>query len=246
VDSDWNKATFDAVLKLLWDTIFLSCTENKKKLDWVAFLGESQDKKYPKLMPDEIVERLRDLSFIFREPYIPILPHDIDLGRPRTAIQTQAAICYLLFPTLVQLKGETGFFQDLQSLLYLNAVHYLLPHLEKLGLNAAHACLVNAMHIHAIVVWRDQPAHMFYLLSALMGQLGNKKARLRFLDSAVSATPIHDHSYLTKANAYWGELLELGEKDLAMDFLLKLSRYAPESYSDEISGMIKQTAEIEP
>jgi hypothetical protein len=245
VDSDWNKTTFHAVLTLLWDVISVSISEHEKKAEWLCFLKDDGEKRLPTVVPEDIADRIRFLSFALREPHIPEMPSDLASGKSKTSAQTRAAIFYLLFQTMVQLKGETGFFQDLQSLLFLNSIHYLLPHLQKNDLKTEFAALANVMHIHAIVVWRDQPSHMFYLLGAIMGQLGHKQARLQFLDRSLSATPIHDHSYLTKANVYWGELLDLGEKDKAMDFLLKLGRNVPESYLDEISDMIKETAEIQ-
>ena len=69
-------------------------------------------------------------------------------------------------------------------------------------------------------------------------------AAIRCLNS-LAATPIDDHSYLTKAiPPYWAELIELGQKEQAMDFLLKLTRNAAEPYLDEIREMIKETADI--
>ena len=43
----------------------------------------------------------------------------------------------------------------------------------------------------------------------------------------------------------WSELLELGEKDAAMDFLLRLNRNMPESHVPEIAEMITETAEFQ-
>ena len=114
--------------------------------------------------------------------------------------------------------------------------------LQKPELKTEYDFLVIAMAIHAFVVWRDEPSHMFYLQAATMGQLGKKKARLELLRKSLSATPIYDHSYLTKVSAYWGELLELGKKEQAMEFLLMLSRNVPEAYVAEIGEMIAETA----
>ena len=47
---------------------------------------------------------------------------------------------------------------------------------------------------------------------------------------------------MTKVSAYWGELLKLGERNAAMDFLVRLNRNVPESYVPEIAGMITETA----
>ncbi len=82
---------------------------------------------------------------------------------------------------------------------------------------------------------------MFYFLSSIMGHLGNKKARLDYLEKSQSATPIDDHSFLTKANAYWAELLEVGRKKEALDYLLRINKVSPASYTEEINVMIKET-----
>ena len=43
---------------------------------------------------------------------------------------------------------------------------------------------MNALMIHAFLVWRDEPSHMFYLLATIMGHLDHKKARLDILRMA--------------------------------------------------------------
>jgi hypothetical protein len=244
VDSDWNKTTFDAVLELMWDVVKDSAWEQGEPIE-LTFLRHIHDKKRASVVPAEFIERLRALSMIFREPNVPLMPKEFALGTSRIAVQSGAAAVYLLLQVDMKITGEAGFFRDLQSLLYLNSVHYLLPQLQIDELQTGHDSLANALAIHAFLVWRDEPSHMFYLLAAMMGHLGHKRARLDFLHSALSATPIDDHSYLTKASAYWSELLELGEKDAAMDFLLRLNRNVPESYVPEIAEMITETAEFQ-
>jgi tetratricopeptide (TPR) repeat protein len=225
----------------LWEVIGASAA-HQKNADWIDCLRDKRTTHESKTLPPEIVDRILHLSFVFRGDHLPKMPGEIDFGSSKSSAQTEAASLYLLLQSIVPLTGETGFFQDVQSLLYLHLVHYFLPHLQTNRRPAEYALLVNVMHIHAIVVWRDQPSHMFYLLGALMGQLGQNQARLQCLERALSATPVYDHSYLTKANAYWGELLELDQRDEAMELLLKLSRNVPESYAEEIGEMIKETA----
>ena len=239
VDSDWNKATFAAVLELMWDVVKDSASDPDEPTE-MTFLKCMHEKR-TSAVPPAFVERLRSLSGIFREPNIPQMPKEFAPANSKFAAQAGATAVYLLLQTSMKISGETGFFRDLQSLLYLNSVHYLLPQLQDES-KALHDSLVNALMIHAFLVWRDEPSHMFYLLATIMGHLDHKKARLDFLRMALSATPVDDHSYMTKVSAYWGELLELGERDAAMDFLVRLNRNVPESYVPEIAEMITETA----
>ena len=202
------------------------------------------DKEASKDLNQEIIEKIRSFSEVFTEPCIPTIPSVFSPKKTKAIVLAEKTWAYLMLPSMVRLKGETGFFLDLQSLLYLAAIHYLLPLLEKQEARTEHDCLVNAMYIHTILAWRGQPPHMFYLQSALMGHLGEDRRRLELLDQALALTPVGDHSYLTKANAYWMELLELGDREAAMVFLLNLNRIAPVSYQDEIREMIEETAAL--
>src|SRR5437867_44244 len=94
-----------------------------------------------------------------------------------------------LYQLSVNLKGEMGFFRDLQSLLFLCSVHYLLPHLDKDSTRVEHDALLTTMHAHTVLCWSDDPGHMFYLLAALLGYLGEGESRLAHLRHAVDATP---------------------------------------------------------
>ncbi len=134
-------------------------------------------------------------------------------------------------------------FLDVQSLLFWFGIHYLLPELKRHKLNPEHDCLVNAMYVHTLLGWREQPAHQFYLQSALMGHLGNERRRLELLEMSLNLTSTEDHSHLTKATAYWSELMESGDRKRALAFLLTLGRTAPPTYQDEMAAMLTETLE---
>jgi hypothetical protein len=240
VDSDWNKSTQEGVLALLWEVIAESVSSSK--YEFASVLKFPPEKETGKELNQEIIERIRCLSEVFTEPCIPTIPSSFSTRKTKVISLTEKTWTYLMLPSMVRLKGDTGFFLDLQSMLYLAAVHYLLPLLDKQEFQAEHDCLLNAMYVHTILAWRGQPPHLFYLQSALMGHLGEDRRRLELLDLALALTPVSDHSYLTKANAYWIELLELGDREAAMVFLLNLNRIAPISYQDEIREMIEETA----
>lgn len=130
---------------------------------------------------------------------------------------------------------------DTQSLLFLCCIHYLLPQLQQHHLKPEHDCLLNAMYVHTLLVWRTQPAHLFYLQGLVMDYLGERVKKLDLLEHSLRLTPLDDHSYLTKATAYWADLMDLGKQKEALDFLLSLNRYSPEAYQSEIGEMITET-----
>jgi hypothetical protein len=244
VDSDWNRSTLDQVLALMRDVVRTPQVEQVKYQEWLSFPPMNGDKTPGNGVAKQILEPLLFLSAVYREPSIPRLPAALTLGKSKAVAQILDIVRFLFLQLFVnvRIRGETGFIQDLQSLLFLTSVHYLLPHLQKTAARKEHDILVNAMHVHANVVWRRDPSHMFFLLGSMMGHLGNKRLRLDYLDKSQAATPIDDHAFLTRANAYWAELLEFRETDKAMEYLLKISRLAPASYLSEIEEMIKETA----
>jgi hypothetical protein len=124
----------------------------------------------------------------------------------------------------------------------LNAVHYLLPRLKNTGAIATYENTINVLESHSVLMWWNDPSHMFFLRAAMLGHTGHRQERLACLEHSLSATPVFDHSYMTKANAYWGELLEAGEKKKALRWLVNLSRNVPESYASEVADMIAETA----
>ncbi|MGH7139627.1 MAG: hypothetical protein ACREHD_28130 [Pirellulales bacterium] len=241
VDSDWNGRTFADVLQLLWDVVTLSPSRESEPVDWLVSLKKSPNTS-PVSMPEELYNVLKVMTGFLRSPYIPQKSNGPAAKKSQLVVQAEATITSLLLQFLCTLTGETGFFRDLQSLLYLNAVHYLLPRLKKTRSTAAFGNLLNALESHSVLMWWNEPSHMFYLRAAMMGQLGRQEERLECLDQALSATPVSDHSYMTKAHAYWVELLETGEQKKALRWLINLSRNVPESYALEVADMIAETA----
>lgn len=144
---------------------------------------------------------------------------------------------YLLLQTLARVEGESGYFRDIQSLLFLGAVHYLLPHLETQALRSERNCLVNSMIVHALVVWHDSPAQQYYLLSVVMDYLGEGKASTSLLERAFLHTPPDDHSYLTIGQSLWLDLLESGRRKDARRILSTLADSVPKKYAGEIQEM---------
>ena len=154
--------------------------------------------------------------------------------------QAEATWTYLVLHTLVSLRGEIGFFLDTQSLLFLTAVHYLLPALKEQ--RPAHDCLVNALAMHVITAWEGRPDHFFYLQGVLTDYLGDEKEAEENLRLSLELTPLEDASYLTKVQDYWYALLDAGKPRDAWSFLLSVYRKAPQSYLEELEDMMTHVA----
>jgi hypothetical protein len=131
-----------------------------------------------------------------------------EVRRSRLVAQAETTWTYLNLHVLVSLRGETGFFLDTQSLLFLTSVHFLLPALKQSGQQAAHDCLVNGLYMHLFTAWTEQPEHFFYLQGVLMDYLGNEKETEESLRRSLELTPLEDDSYLTKVQDYSYALLD--------------------------------------
>ncbi len=172
VNSDWNNSTLRKVLDLLSSVMTAGRTANEASTEWVETLRKLPQHKSGSTIHPDLIKLLKTIASVWSNPHIPRIEGDIVSGKSQAVVQTRATIVYLFLEPICEVTGETGFFQDLQSLLYLNAVHCLIPELKKrTDSKTPLVALLNALHVHAFLIWRDDPSHMFYLLAALMGQL---------------------------------------------------------------------------
>ncbi|MFO0964696.1 MAG: hypothetical protein U0793_03790 [Gemmataceae bacterium] len=236
LDSDWSGETLDEALSLLWELIAASATG---PVGWMQTLSVPASRRAAKDFDPTILARIRDLSSVFHEPSIPAAPQRWTATRPSRL--AEQAWGYLLLQALARLEGDTGLFQDAQSLLFLCAAHVLLPQLRRQGLTAERDCLACAMYIHTLLVWRTQQPHLLHLQSVLMDELGAQERRLDLLDMSFLLTSPQDHTYLTRATSYWSELMNLGRQEQAADFLFYLTKHAPDSCQEEIKIMLAET-----
>jgi hypothetical protein len=237
--AEWDKKALSDLLSLLWSLIAESA--DPSLYPWQGILEFGPHLKSAKNLNQEIVSRIRELSVVFTDASLPAMPSNFTPRKSRAATLAEQAWAYLVLQALAKIEGETGLLMDSQSLLFLCSIHYLLPQLRQQGLAPEHDCLVHAMYVHTVLVWRSQPAHLFYLQGLIMDYLGDHLKRLELLRYSLRLTPVNDHSYLTKATAYWADLLDLGKKQEALDFLLSLNRSCPLAYQDEIGKMISET-----
>jgi hypothetical protein len=243
--SDYSKETLDETLSLLLTVVAKSLPDKKDKQLGLRKVLEFNEtgKTSSKDFDQRVLNRITAFASFFPSGPMPEMPAIFSEGRPtRAAWQAERTWAYLVLQSLAVVKGETGFFRDIQSLLFLCAVHYLLPHLRSQGLHPEHDCLLNAMFSHTILVWQDMPAHEYFLQSLVADYLGNARARMELLRQSFLLTPPEDHSYLTKAQAFWCDLVEAGSPEQARWFLMNLARTSPPEHLPEISDMMSDLA----
>ncbi len=232
-----------SVLELLWQLVYKSA--DPAVVEWQRVLICPSKAPGRARLDEHIVIRIRQTSEILCGDRIPRMPIAFSKAPPHRLVgQAQQAWAYLCLQLLSELAGETALVADVQSLLFLCAVDELLPSLKKEKLPSEHDCLVNALFIHAVVVWRDDPSHQYYLQSILMDYLGAHSAMLELRRRSFQLTDVEDHSYLTKAQALWSDLMDMGKHKEARAFLFHLNRYTPQSYQPEIEEMLAATIKM--
>jgi len=238
--SDWSKETLDDVLSLLWKMIAGAATPST--FEWQKVLEFNTGRVSSKGLNQQIINVIQQFSKIINREPIPEMPSSFsDTKGTRSVAQAEKTWAYLVLQAMARLTGDTDLFQDTQSLLFLCAIHYLLPQLKSQRLLAEHDCLLNALYMHTILVWREQPSHEFYLQSLIMDYLEEGGKRLELLQASLRLTPVEDHSFLTKVQALWSDLLDRGDYKSAEELLLYVYRYSPQSSLDEIKEMFYDT-----
>jgi hypothetical protein len=239
---DWDANTMRLVLKLLDAQLRASGV-------FLRLSGDSDGTRPERsgqisIGPQQIGELLQVFERV-GSPQLPAVPATAAAllrdARNDTADMALRASIYLAFQALCNIRGETGFFQDLQSLLYLHAVDWLLPQLRSAGFVLEHGLLVEAMGYHFTAVWRDNPAHQQYLISVLAGYLGDRELEESSLLASFRLTDPEGHDYLTLAQCYWSFLLENHRSEDAETFLLGVYRRAPRESLAEIREMLDDT-----
>jgi hypothetical protein len=236
--SDYTRETLNETLQLLWEVIGQPPGNGKAR--WVNALEYNErGKASAEEFHQEVLERIEKFASFIPGGLLPAIPVRSSTHRPsRAGWLAERACAYLTLQSLATLKGEGGFFRDIQSPLFLCSVYHLLPQLSSQSLDKEHAYLLHAMTMHALFVWDDDPSHQAFLRSLILDYLGNTQLRRAFVHQSFVLTPSDDHSYLTKAQEYWCDLVEAGESGRAKRFLLDLYRNAPQEHTSEIAAMI--------
>jgi hypothetical protein len=239
--SEWKKSTLEQVLNLLWDEIAIS--NRPLHVPFHEALNPHRHHAGESDFSQEVFDEIVDFRHHFRgDGIIPDMPKELPKDkRVKLLVQAETTWTFLIMQNLAEVRGDVGFFADTQSILFLVAVDFLLPQLRDRGYEPEHACLVNALYMHSYITWTQDPqrqAHHFFLQAVLMNYLGHPGLRRENLLQALRVTPLEDHSFLTKVQAYVFSLMDDGDYRLARNFLLELYRRAPEAYLQEIGEMI--------
>jgi hypothetical protein len=242
--SDWKRTTVEETLELLWQEV----RDSAGRLSFQEVLRPDRNGLPHSGLNEQVTAEIR----AFRQHFqgggsIPEVPETSSAHKGgRLAARAEAAWTYLVLGNLAKLSGETGLLADSQSLLFLVAVEFLLPGLERARLEVCRRYLVNALYMHTFITWGQDPqrqAHHFFLQGVLMDYLQRPDLRRENLFYSVSLTHLEDHSFLTKVQAYVFSLLDSAREAEARNFLMRLYRHSPESYLEELQEMLDTVQE---
>lgn len=188
---------------------------------------------------DAVLQRLIAFGEYGNLHELPALPKAYSLPKrsarhAREAVQLTVGLCLRL---LAPLEGDTALLRDVQSLVFHAALHETLPALNERQ-SAERSILLHAMSLFAHDYFFIDPAHYCHLLSSIFGHLGRSDERLKYLSFSLGLTRVDDHSYLTKAQEYWSELVDNERLDEAETFLLSLYRSSNAEQQSEVREMI--------
>lgn len=241
--AEWTQSSVSEVLRLL-DTSFA----NKK----YPFNGSAVEEQEA-LPYEKLIQYLRQY-FIFLNngrTLSTVIPKR--RGRKQRKLATLGAQVnyYLAFPLLVKgfdpqekFAGAIGFFRDLQSLLFLLAIHFVLPDLFREKMKSEHDLMLSVLYHHSQTVWAPIPSHQFYLFAQLYDYLGNREETLKYTELAFKMTAPDSHDYLTKAQEYWSTLMDHHLFQKAEKFLIALIRNCPPEYLVEIQEILRLHYEL--
>lgn len=117
------------------------------------------------------------------------------------------------------------------------AVDELLPALDGPVRND----VVHAIAMHARSVRTEDPAQEAFLFASLFEALEQRAESAKWHHRAFELTPPDAHDYLTKAQAYWSALMDLGRLDEAGAFVRRLIREAPRDADAELAELEQLT-----
>ena len=235
---DWSRDTLEAVLQLLWDLVRDSAEGMTEP--WIEVL-RPRPRRARTFDPD-VLSRIRAFADLLPDPGFPAVPASLPAGRPGEGPrQAERSWTFLVLQSLAAVRGDVALLGDTQSLLFFADLHFLLPGLKEQGCGPEHDCLLNALDMHLWLVWRDEPPQLLYLRSQLMDYLGQGGRRDRMLLESFRLTPPEDHTFLTKAQDYWSNLVEERRLKEAMDFLFTVRERSLPSHREEIGQMVDFT-----
>ncbi len=238
--SDWGRTFPNDVLSLLWTTITSRTTHNGTE-PLFQLLDPRHNTTFPSDFFQSIVGRISHGTRFVSVPQLSELSADYRPVKKLSAAVWQAnrLAMYLTLPAHVAVTGNLQFFADAQALAFQAAMHVVLPELRARH-EPEHALLLHAAVLFPLAYAAFDPAHYAYMMSMIHAYLGNDEARLEALYASFRFTSPRDHSYLTKAQEFWMELLDSQKPEQAEDFLFSLHWWSLPSQQDEVRKMMVQ------
>jgi len=236
--ADWKKGFADEVLDLLWEIVSKKgIAEEENAL--IQILDPKNTSSFPAQFFREVLASFSGGWKFVRAANLPDLPSNYE--PPVRMTKDVWLACklstYLALRALATVEGDVAFLADVQSLAFQAAIHVVLP-----GLRAKqpveHSILLHSITLFSVGYWVVDPGHCAYMMSELYDYLNDKDTRLESLAASFRFTSPNDHSYLTKAQEYWSELLDRGKFEEAEQFLFSLHLQSLPDQQQEVQEMI--------
>jgi hypothetical protein len=236
--SDWTKSLPNEVVSLLWTSLGRDETVRETS-PLCQILDPNEASVFPLDFFQSIVVRISDGTSFIRLAGLPDLPAKYIPAKTPSVVARRAnrLATYLTLPAHLPIAGNTGFLMDVLALGFQAAIHFVLPELRKKH-EAEHSILLHSAVLFCVGYSAYDPAHYAYMMSMIHGYLGDENHRLQSLFAAFRFTSPQDHSYLTKAQEVWTELLDQDRLDEAESFLLALHRWSTPAEQDEAREMV--------
>jgi hypothetical protein len=238
--SEWRKGFPEDVLALLWSVISIKSTspsgDRHNALE--QLLNPENTSDFPEQLFQASIDRLKEVRRFIRIPRLPELPDEYEAPRrmSKTVWLANRLASYLALPAHAPIEGDVGFFADIQALAFQAAIHQALPAVNKTH-RAEFSILVHSATIYAFSYMSHDPSHYAYMISMLYDYLGDEDLSLQFLYTSFRFTSPSDHSFLTKAQEFWSELLDRRRYEEAENFLFSLQWWALPSQKEEVREM---------
>ena len=243
---DWEPPALDRTLRLAHRTLHDAGLYVVFRWTRAPSNESSPSKRYiiPPGASDDVVEYISNLNKQKAQAYRRRRPAPDSMPPPEIRLAEEIAF-HLTAPSGVSfrrseilIEDPTGFYRDVRSIVFRLAVEHLLPELMQHQAQYSYF-LAGSLAEFARLEWDDQPQHRDTLLAELFERVGRKVEALVLRESALDATSVDAHEYLTKAQALIHGHLDVGDVDSAERELFKVIRATRGAQDDEIQSMLQ-------
>ncbi len=238
--SEWTKTYPHEVISLLWETLGERSADNESE-PIIRLLDPGYHTSFPTEFFQSIVKRISEATKFVNRGSLPALPSEYwpQKKLPSVVWQANRLTTYLTLPAHTTVAGNEDFFADIRALAFQAAIHVVLPTLRERH-TAEHSLLLHSALLFSLGYSTYDPAHCAYMMSMIHGYMGDEEQRLQSLYASFRFTSPQDHSYLTKAQEFWTELLDNGKYKETEQFLFSLHWWSLPTQQDEVREMIVQ------